>query len=68
MKLISLRIALLTYATKPRGSVIHTLELANALQSLGHQVCIYALDKDGKGFDRPFLFFLPSKRVGDLCF
>ena len=47
-----LRIALLTYATKPRGSVVHTLELATALHSLGHHVCIYALDKDGKGFDR----------------
>lgn len=48
-----LRIALLTYATKPRGSVIHTLELANALHRLGHQVCIFALDKDGAGFDYP---------------
>lgn len=32
---------------------MHTLELATALHSLGHQVCIYALDKDGLGFDRP---------------
>lgn len=47
-----LSIALLTYATKPRGSVIHTLELAAALTALGHQVCVYALDKDGQGFDR----------------
>ncbi len=47
-----LSIALLTYATKPRGSVIHTLELAAALTSLGHQVCVYALDKDGEGFKR----------------
>ncbi len=47
-----LSIALLTYATKPRGSVIHTLELAEALWQLGHRVCIYALDKDGQGFDR----------------
>lgn len=48
----SLRIALFTYSTKPRGSVIHTLELAEALQALGHRVCIFALDKDGAGFDR----------------
>lgn len=48
----SLRIALFTYSTKPRGSVIHTIELAEALHDLGHQVCIYALDKDGSGFDR----------------
>ncbi|MBW4582706.1 MAG: MSMEG_0565 family glycosyltransferase [Tildeniella nuda ZEHNDER 1965/U140] len=48
-----LRIALLTYSTKLRGSVVHTLELAEALHAIGHQVCIYALDKDGMGFDRP---------------
>jgi glycosyltransferase-like protein len=48
-----LRIALLTYSTKPRGSVVHTLELAEALHHLGHEVCVYALDKDGTGFDRP---------------
>ncbi|HEY9700708.1 MAG TPA: MSMEG_0565 family glycosyltransferase [Trichocoleus sp.] len=48
-----LRIALFTYSTKPRGSVIHTLELAEALHQLGHQVCVYALDKDGQGFDYP---------------
>ncbi len=47
------RIALLTYSTKPRGSVIHTLELAEALHRLGHYVCVYALDKDRKGFDYP---------------
>lgn len=48
-----LRIALFTYSTKPRGGVIHTLELAEALHRLGQDVCVYALDKDGKGFDRP---------------
>ncbi len=48
-----MRIALLTYSTKPRGSVIHTLELAEALHHLGHSVCVFALDKDGKGFDYP---------------
>lgn len=47
-----LRIALFTYSTKPRGSVVHTLELAEALQDLGHQVCVYALDKGGAGFYR----------------
>ncbi|PZU99264.1 MAG: MSMEG_0565 family glycosyltransferase [Pseudanabaena sp.] len=48
----SLRIALFTYSTKPRGSVVHTIELAEALQRLGHQVCIYALDKDRAGIER----------------
>ena len=47
-----LRIALFTYSTKPRGGVIHTIELAEALQSEGHQVCVYALDKDNLGFHR----------------
>jgi hypothetical protein len=47
-----LRIALLTYSTKLRGSVVHTLELAEDLHRLGHAVCVYALDKDGAGFDR----------------
>lgn len=49
---MSVKIALLTYATKPRGSVIHTLELAQALYDLGHSPCVFALDKDGKGFHR----------------
>lgn len=47
-----LKIALFTYSTKPRGGVIHTLELGEALQALGHHVCIYALDKDNLGFHR----------------
>jgi glycosyltransferase-like protein len=49
----TLRIALLTYSTKPRGGVVHTVELAEALDRLGHQVCIFALDKDGGDFYRP---------------
>jgi glycosyltransferase-like protein len=48
-----LNIALLTYSTKLRGSVVHTLELGEALHDLGHHVCIYALSKDGSGFDYP---------------
>lgn len=43
-----MKIALLTYSTKPRGSVVHTWELANALHQLGHTVCVYALDKDAE--------------------
>ena len=56
-----LRIALFTYSTKPRGGVIHTLELAHALQAAGHYVCVYALDKDNIGFHRPLN--CPSKLV-----
>lgn len=48
-----MRIALLTYSTKPRGGVIHTMELAEALKGLEQQVCIFALNKDGGEFCRP---------------
>lgn len=48
-----MRIALLTYSTKPRGSVIHTMQLAEALHNLGQEVCIFALTKDGGAFCRP---------------
>jgi len=53
MRQPKIRIALFTYSTKPRGSVVHAIELAEALQDLGQQVCVYALDKDGIGFYRP---------------
>ncbi|MGK7913222.1 MAG: MSMEG_0565 family glycosyltransferase [Synechococcus sp.] len=46
-----LRIALLTYSTQPRGGVVHAMELAEALDRLGHDVCLFALDK-GNGFFR----------------
>ncbi|MFZ4640132.1 MAG: MSMEG_0565 family glycosyltransferase [Nodosilinea sp.] len=65
-ELSPLRIALLTYSTKPRGSVLHTLELATALHDLGHTVAIYALDKDGAGFDYPLRcpsHLIPTKPV-----
>ncbi|AUX38302.1 MULTISPECIES: MSMEG_0565 family glycosyltransferase [Sorangium] len=48
-----LSVALLTYSTKPRGGVVHTVELAEALHDLGVSVCIYALNKDQGGFYRP---------------
>ncbi|HWP93117.1 MAG TPA: MSMEG_0565 family glycosyltransferase [Thermodesulfobacteriota bacterium] len=48
----SLKIALLTYSTKPRGGVVHTLSLAEELAHLGHRVHIYALS-GGEGFFRP---------------
>ncbi len=61
-----LRIALFTYSTQPRGGVIHTLELADALVKLGHTVGVYALDKDGSGFGRfvsATCYFVPAKPV-----
>ena len=38
-----LKIALFTYSTKPRGGVIHTIELGEALQREGHKICIFML-------------------------
>jgi glycosyltransferase-like protein len=67
---MNLRIALFVYSTQPRGGVVHTLELGEALCQLGHQVSIYALDKDGKGFNRLFtgeVYLVPTQPVqGDM--
>lgn len=46
-----MRIALLTYSTRPRGGVVHTLALAEALAARGHQVQVHAL---GRGGDQTF--------------
>jgi glycosyltransferase-like protein len=46
------RIALLTYSTRPRGGVVHTLALAEALADLGHDVTVWTLARGG-GFFRP---------------
>ena len=49
-----LSIALLTYSTRPRGSVVHTLSLAEALAQAGQQVSVWALGRDGDdAFFRP---------------
>lgn len=44
------RIALTTYSTKPRGGVVHTLELAEALQSAGMAVTVIAMGEPGALF------------------
>lgn len=46
-----LSVALLTYSTKPRGGVVHTLALAEALARLGAEVCVWTL---GRGGDQAF--------------
>ena len=49
-----LRIALLTYSTRPRGGVVHTLSLAEALARAGHDVTVWSLGRGGDaGFFRP---------------
>ncbi|MGQ0844225.1 MAG: MSMEG_0565 family glycosyltransferase [Sporichthyaceae bacterium] len=47
-------IALLTYSTRPRGGVVHTLALAEALIAAGHDVTVWTLGRGGDtGFFRP---------------
>lgn len=46
-----MRIAQVTYSTKPRGGVVHTLALSEALARRGHDVTIWTL---GRGGDRAF--------------
>jgi glycosyltransferase-like protein len=48
-----LRIALLSYSTKPRGGVVHTLALAEALTDAGVDVTVWTLGRGGDtGFYR----------------
>jgi glycosyltransferase-like protein len=48
------RIALLTYSTKPRGGVVHTLALAEALSRQGADVTVWSLGRGGDAaFYRP---------------
>jgi len=47
------RTALITYSTKPRGGVVHTLNLAEALVELGIDVAVWSLARQGdRGFFR----------------
>lgn len=45
-------VALVTYSTRPRGGVVHTLHLAEALTALGRPVRIFALGDPDAGFFR----------------
>jgi glycosyltransferase-like protein len=46
-------VALLTYSVKPRGGVVHTLALAEALHEAGYPVRVFALGDPATGFYRP---------------
>jgi glycosyltransferase-like protein len=49
-----MKLALLTYSTRPRGGVVHTLALAEALAARGHAVDVWSLARGGDGgFFRP---------------
>jgi glycosyltransferase-like protein len=47
-----LRIALLMHSLNPRGGVVHTLELADALCERGHEVTVFAAAKPGQALFR----------------
>ncbi len=47
------RVALVTYSTKPRGGVVHTLSLAEALCAARADVTVVALGDPAAGFFRP---------------
>lgn len=47
------RIALVTYSTKPRGGVVHTLALAESLADRGHDVHVFGLGPADGTFYRP---------------
>ena len=56
-----MRIAQITYSTKPRGGVVHTLALSEALAARGHEVEVWTL---GRGEDTVFFRDVdPSVRV-----
>jgi glycosyltransferase-like protein len=48
-----MRIAMLTYSVKPRGGVVHALEVSEALARRGHDVQLAALGRPGEELFRP---------------
>jgi glycosyltransferase-like protein len=48
-----MKIAMLTYSVKPRGGVVHALEVAEALARRGHEVELFALARAGEELFRP---------------
>lgn len=51
-----LRIGLLTHSLRPRGGVVHTLELAQALSARGHAVTVLASAEPGERLFREVTF------------
>src|SRR5258708_34408688 len=48
-----LSVGVYTYSTRPRGSVVHAMSLAEALVAAGHDATLYALCKPGASLYRP---------------
>ena len=67
---MTLRIALLTYSTKPRGGVVHTLALAESLAERGIDVHVFGLGPADGEFFRPiavpFTLFPAVESAGSL--
>jgi glycosyltransferase-like protein len=45
-------VGMFTYATQPRGSVVHAAAVAEALHASGVPTTLYAMDRTGEGFYR----------------
>jgi len=63
----SLRIAILTHSTNPRGGVVHALELGDALSRFGHAPTVHAPAAAGERFFRDTLCrssCIPASVVG----
>lgn len=50
---MAIRVALVTFSTRPRGGCVHTLHLAEALERMNHPVHVFALGDPDQGFFRP---------------
>lgn len=61
-----LRIALLTHSVRPRGGVVHTLELAEALMARGHHVTVIASAEPGEQLFRRVAHDLALIRLPEL--
>jgi glycosyltransferase-like protein len=47
-----MRVAMLTYSVRPRGGVVHAIEVSEALARRGHDVELMAIAPPGEGFFR----------------
>ena len=50
---VGMRVAMLTYSVKPRGGVVHAVEVSEALTRRGHDVELFALAREGETLYRP---------------